>query len=357
MDVSPKHQLLPQALAVAGFDGALVGAMAVSPPNARRRMDLAARRTAGGVALGLHRHRSHDIIDLQTCRVLHPDLVALFGPLREVLNRLELLKRTGSVIANRVDNGVDLLLRTDGAPSHQDRTRLAALAEANGVVRVSHALGAGAAETVAGLRTPVVTLSGVAVKVAPGAFLQATADGEAGIVAAVVAGLPGGITRRSRIAELYAGVGTLTFALAAHARVDAFEGDAAAVAALAGGCRGAGLVGRVTPAVRDLVRQPLMAKELGPYAVVVLDPPASGAAVQVREIAQAGVRRVIYVSCEPQSLGRDAKVLRGAGYALVAATAVDQFIGATRVESVCVFEMGKMEQAVKQLASVPLIQT
>jgi 23S rRNA (uracil1939-C5)-methyltransferase len=269
--------------------------------------------------------------------VLHPDLVALFGPLREVLNRLELLKSTGSVIANRVDNGVDLLLRTDGAPSHQDRTRLAALAEAHGVVRVSHALGAGAAETLAGLQTPTVTLSGVAVKVAPGAFLQATADGEAGIVAAVVAGLPGGITRRSRLAELYAGVGTLTFALAPHARVDAFEGDAAALEALAGACKGAGLIGRVTPALRDLVRQPLMAKELAAYAAVVLDPPAAGAAVQIGEIARAGVGRVIYVSCEPLSLARDAAVLRAAGYRLLAATAVDQFIGASRVESVSVF--------------------
>ncbi len=339
MDVSPKHERLPEALAGAGFGGGLGGAMAVSPPNSRRRMDLAVRRTASGVELGLHRHRSHDIVDLHTCRVLHPDLVALFAPVREVLNRLELLKRAGSVIANRLDNGVDLLLRTDAAPSHQDRARLAALAQAQGIARVSHAVGAGRPETLAGLRTPQILLSGVAVAPPPGAFLQATAEGEAAIVAAVVAGLPGKLTRKSRIAELYAGVGTLTFALAPHARVDAFEGDAAALEALAGACKGAGLIGRVTPALRDLVRQPLMAKELAAYAAVVLDPPAAGAAVQIGEIARAGVERVIYVSCEPLSLARDAVVLRGAGYRLLAATAVDQFIGASRVESVCVFEI------------------
>jgi 23S rRNA (uracil1939-C5)-methyltransferase len=338
VDVSPKHERLPEALAAAGYGGAVVGAMAVSPPNARRRMDLAARRTASGVELGLHRHRSHDIIDLQTCRVLHPDLVALFAPLRAVLNRLELLKRGGSAIANRLDNGVDLLLRTDAAPSHQDRTRLAALAQAHGIARVAHAVGAGKPETLAGLRMPRIVLSGVAVAPPPGAFLQATADGETAIVAAVVAGLPGNLTRRSRIAELYAGIGTLTFALAPHRRVDAFEGDAEALEALRGACRVSGLIGRVTPGLRDLVRQPLMRKELAGYAVVVLDPPAAGAAVQIVEIACAGMERVIYVSCEPQSLARDAHVLRAAGYRLLAATAVDQFIGASRVESVCVFD-------------------
>jgi 23S rRNA (uracil1939-C5)-methyltransferase len=337
VDVSPKDDRLPQALTAAGFGATVVQAIAVSPPNTRRRMDLAARRTASGVQLGLHRHRSHDIVDLHVCYVLHPDLVALFDPLRGLLNRLELLRRDGSVVANRLDNGVDLLLRTDRAASAQDRTRLAEFAAAHGVARVSHAVGNALPETLAALRAPCIRLSGVLVLPPPGAFLQATAGGEAAIVGAVLAGLPAKLARRDRIAELYAGCGTLSYALERHARVDAFEGDPAALAALDRACRDAGLGGRIVPVLRDLVRQPLMARELAPYAVVVLDPPAQGALAQIAEVVQAGVKRVIYVSCDPQSLARDAAVLRGAGYDLVAATPVDQFIGSPRVESICVF--------------------
>jgi 23S rRNA (uracil1939-C5)-methyltransferase len=340
-DLAAKDDLLPEALRAAGFADADVGEMLVCPPGARRRMDFALRRTADGVALGLHRRRSHDIVDLHQCAVLLPELVALFDPLRTVLNRLNLLGSTGAAIANRLDDGVDLLLRSDRAASRHDRTLLAEFARDHGLLRISHAIGAGTPETIAGLRPAVARFADVPVLVPPGAFLQATAEGEAAIVAAVLAGLPEKLGRRDRIAELYAGCGTLSFALAQHARVDAYEGDLSAFAALDQAVRASGVVGRLTVAQRDLVRQPLIARDLAPYVAVVLDPPAAGAALQMPYIVQAGVPRVIYVSCDPRSLGRDAAFLHSAGYRLIAATAVDQFIGTERVESICVFDRKK----------------
>ena len=92
---------------------------------------------------------------------------------------------------------------------------------------------------------------------------------------------------------------------------------------------------------RDLTRQPLAAKELAPYAAVVLDPPHGGAAVQIEQIAAAGVKRVVYVSCNPSTLGRDAAVLKTAGYALLSTTPIDQFLWSARIESVSVFHKGK----------------
>ena len=92
---------------------------------------------------------------------------------------------------------------------------------------------------------------------------------------------------------------------------------------------------------RDLTRQPLAAKELGPYAAVVLDPPHGGAAVQIEQIAAAGVKRVVYVSCNPSTLGRDAAMLKLAGYSLLSTTPIDQFLWSARIESVSVFQKGK----------------
>ncbi|MBU6499198.1 MAG: RsmD family RNA methyltransferase, partial [Rhodospirillales bacterium] len=139
------------------------------------------------------------------------------------------------------------------------------------------------------------------------------------------------------IGELYAGSGTLSFALAAHARVIAYEGDATACAALRAGVNAARLAGRITAHQRDLTRQPLTAKELAPFAAVVLDPPHAGAAAQLPTLAASGVRRIIYVSCNPAALARDGAVLRGAGYRLLAASPIDQFLWSARLESVCVF--------------------
>ena len=70
---------------------------------------------------------------------------------------------------------------------------------------------------------------------------------------------------------------------------------------------------------------------------MVLDPPHGGAVTQAALIAASGVARIIYVSCNPATLGRDAKLFRDAGYKLLAATPIDQFLWSPRLESVTVF--------------------
>jgi 23S rRNA (uracil1939-C5)-methyltransferase len=181
-------------------------------------------------------------------------------------------------------------------------------------------------------------MSGSEVRPPPGVFLQATTEGEAAIIAAVLGGLPAKLSPRTRIAELYAGCGTVTFALAQRARITAFEGDAASVAALKDGVNRAGLGGRIEASQRDLARQPLSAKELSGFTAVVLDPPHAGAAAQVAQVVASAVPTVIYVSCNPSTLSRDAKALHDSGYTLTAATAIDQFLWSARLESVCVFQ-------------------
>jgi 23S rRNA (uracil1939-C5)-methyltransferase len=335
-----KRGLLTAALARAGFPDAPVAATIPTPPHSRRRMDLAIRRQGPALLLGFHQ-RKGAIVDLDACPVLHPRLAALIPALRQLLRRLRALKREGSAVVNLLDNGPDILLRLDAVPDLSDRSMLAGFAEAEGAPRISVALGNAAPEPAAQRLTPVATLGGVPVTPAPGAFLQATASAEAAITDAVIAGLPPKRTARWQAAELYAGSGTLTFALARHMRVAAFEGDAAAHAALTAAANAAGLRGPVETARRDLTRQPLMAKELASYKVVVLDPPFDGAAVQIAQIALARPPRVIYVSCNPAALARDAAALHKAGYRILAATPIDQFLWSARLESVVVFALGK----------------
>lgn len=332
-----KSALLADALARAGFDNAALAPLVRTVPASRRRMDLAIRRIPGGVILGLHAPRSTEVIDIGDCPVLAPALSALIPPLRALLRRLSSPRREGSAVVNLLDSGPDLLLRLDGPPNTPDRTRLADFARAHGLPRISVQVGNGPVEPAAGLRPAETRMAGVTVIPPPGGFLQASAAGEAAIVAAVLAGLPDKLAARARVADLYAGSGTLSFALAARARVAAYEGDAAAIAALRAAANRAVMAGRVEGFARDLVRQPLAEAELSGFAAVVLDPPHGGAEAQVARIAASTVKRVIYVSCNPIALARDAAILRGAGFRLLAATPIDQFLWSARLESVCVF--------------------
>jgi 23S rRNA (uracil1939-C5)-methyltransferase len=233
-----------------------------------------------------------------------------------------------------------MLLRTDAALTLEDRIALTDFARKYGLPRVSQVRSNGTPETIGMLRPPTTSFSGIAVRPPPGAFLQATAEGERAIIQAVLGGMPAKITSKTRVAELYSGCGTLTFALAGMLRVAAFEGDPATLAALRQAINQGGMAGRVEAFQRDLARQPLSAKELGAFAAVVLDPPHGGAAAQIGQIAAAVVPTMVYVSCNPATLARDARVLHGAGYKLAAVTAIDQFLWSARLESVSVFCRG-----------------
>ncbi|HSU04390.1 MAG TPA: class I SAM-dependent RNA methyltransferase [Acetobacteraceae bacterium] len=332
-----KAGLLHDALRRAGYSDVPISAVVSTPAHARRRMDLGIRRVGRTVIAGLHRRRDMQVVEIETCDVLRPELVTLIGPLRGVLSGIAGLRAKGSVVVNLLDSGSDLLLRTDGSLNLHDREQLIAFARAHDLPRVSWAGNGGEPEPVCILRPATTVLSGVTVSPPPGAFLQASGEGEAAIIAAVLAGLPERLPSRARIAELFAGCGTLSFALARHARVAAWEGDRAATAALRSASHSAGLAGRIEVRERDLARQPVAAAELAGFAAVVLDPPHAGAAAQIGAIAASGCPRVIYVSCNPAALARDARTLHAAGYHVLGATPIDQFLWSARVESVVVF--------------------
>src|ERR1700712_5480516 len=109
-----KSNQVRQALSRAGFADIPLAPMARTPPGGRRRMDLAVLRDGTGVHVGLHRRRDRTIIDIEVCLVLEPPLVALIAALRRVLPGIAGLRRSGSAVVNRLDTGIDLLLRTDG---------------------------------------------------------------------------------------------------------------------------------------------------------------------------------------------------------------------------------------------------
>jgi 23S rRNA (uracil1939-C5)-methyltransferase len=335
-----KTGLLSYALKQAGFATPDPLPFVRGLPGERRRIDFAIRRVAGRIVLGLHEQRSAEVIDLTDCLVLHPILMALMVPLRALLQSLRAIQREGSLVINLLESGPDMLLRTDAALTLEDRIALTDFANQHGLPRVSRVGANDTPETIGLLRPPVTSMSGVSVRPPPGVFLQATAEGERAIIEAVLAGMPKKITSKTRVAELYAGCGTLTFALAKAVRVAAYEGDTATVGALKQAVNLSGMPGRIETFQRDLARQPLSVKELGAFAAVVLDPPHSGASAQIGQIAAAGVATVVYVSCNPATLSRDARLLASAGYKLAQVTAIDQFLWTARLESVCVFRRG-----------------
>lgn len=320
------------ALRRAGIDPTVVAPLRTVPPS-RRRARLGMSRSPDPRApalIGFRAHFRHSLVDLRECPVLEPALLALVGPLRRVAPAVLVPGGNAEAMLTRCDSGLDLLIECADPPSLSALEALAGFAEEHDLARIVWRCGRGDIPVVE--RRPVrVMFAGVPVPFPPGGFLQASAAAEAVLVEEVVASIGG----RSPVLDLYAGLGTFTFALAQTTTIlHAVEGDAAAVAALAKA--GSGFP-RVTVERRDLDRDPLSGAELDGYLAAVFDPPRGGAIRQAVALAKSDIATVVAVSCNPATFARDAGRLVAGGFRLERIAPVDQFVWTPHLELVATF--------------------
>ncbi len=295
-----------------------------SPWAWRTRARLAWEARGGAVSLGFRARRSHGVVATLSCPVLDPTLEAALRPLT---SRLALVARRGEV---------SLALGAGGAPVasvHPDRSLGPGAYEAcAGLVSDGFA---GVALWVEGASVPAVTgdprprvsgPDGAPLALGVDGFAQANASLNTALAEAVVRLCP---AENRRVLELYAGAGNFTVLLAKKAAsVTAVEGDAYAAAAMR-----ENLAARAITNVS--VRADAAERCVDARAdVVVLDPPRTGAREVVEALAKrADIRAVVYVSCDPATLGRDLATLR-ARYAVTAIEAFEMFPQTAHVETV-----------------------
>jgi len=326
-----KVDVVRTALAAQGLE-APMRPIQTSPEQSRRRATIAVRRTKKGTLAGFHGRASDTITEIPDCHLLDPALIAAI-PVAEALallggSRKGVLAVTLTLSAAGLDVSVKGGKPLDGPLE----LALAQATEQHGLARL-----AWDGEVIAMRQAPVQKFGPAQVTPPPGAFLQATKDGEQALTQAV----PKITKGAKRIADLFAGCGTFSLPLAQQAEVHAVEGESEMVQALDHGWRRAQGLKQVTTEARDLFRRPLMPDELKPYDAVVLDPPRAGAEAQVAELAQAKPQVIAYVSCNPVSFARDARQLVNAGYTLEWIQVVDQFRWSSHTELAACFRLPK----------------
>jgi 23S rRNA (uracil1939-C5)-methyltransferase len=295
--------------------------------GSRRRAVLTARHeTSGSVALGYHRRKSTDLIDIEECPILEPAIVARLEALRSVAAALPSRDIRFTVLLTRT--GLDVSINHDARRLGPDATaRLCEIAAAHRFARITVN-----GETVMERAAPVLSFSGVDVMPPPAVFVQAAETAELEISRLVV----DAVGRSKRVADLFCGVGTFTLPLARLSRVLAVDGDPAAMAALDAAARRTQGLKPIETKLRDLFREPLSARELKDFDAVAFDPPRAGAKAQAERLAQSRVPLVVAVSCDPGTLARDLRLLADGGYSIEAVTPIDQFLFSAHVEVVAV---------------------
>lgn len=321
-----KQSVVEQALEGQGLQ-APFRPVVTSPAQSRRRAALSGRRTKAGVTLGFHMRGSEQVIPVPGCLLLDPKLKEVFPALEAMVLAGASRKGELSLTVITTLTGPDVSV-TGGKPLDAElRQDLGAIAEAHGITRLTWD-----GETAALRSSPLVGLGRARVPLPPGAFLQATPQGEAALLAAVKEA----IGPAKSIVDLFAGCGTFSLPLAESAEVHAVEGLQSLTSALQTGARTTPGLRPVTVETRDLFRRPLMPDELR-FEAAVIDPPRAGAEAQVAELAKAKLPVIAMVSCNPVTFARDARTLVEAGYAIDWVQVVDQFRWSTHVELVARF--------------------
>lgn len=320
-----KRDLVVTPLRQAGIDIAVAPLMDAHG-DGRRRVVFHARRGGHGVLqVGYSAARAHHIVPIDRCPILATGLDGALKAAWTIAELLDVARKPLDIQFTATDQGLDVDVRGSGALTATTMATLAGVAQRYNFARLTRH-----GELIAQMRTPSLRMGGTIVPLPPGAFLQATAQGEA-VLSRLVAGF---CTGADQIADLFAGVGTFALRLAAHARVFAFDDDAPAIAALERAATGAGGLKPLHAERRNLFKAPLSAAEFSGFDAVVFDPPRQGAQAQSREIAASRVPTVVAVSCSPATFARDIRHLLDGGYRLLSVIPIDQFRYSAHVEIV-----------------------
>lgn len=298
----------------------------------------------GGMLVGFRERKSSYIADLTRCEVLPPHVSALLPALHELIGGLSIPDRIPQIeLAIGDDDVTVLVFRHLEALGKADHARLIAFADAHGVQVWLQPKGPESIRRLHPKDAPGLSYSlpefGVKLDFRPTDFTQVNVRTNQILMRRamqLLAPQPG-----ERIADLFCGLGNFSLPIArSGARVVGVEGSDALVERAAANARSNGLAAHAEFHAANLFEAtPDSLAALGRFDKMLLDPPRDGAIAVVKALGNDAPRRIVYVSCNPATLARDAAVLvREKGYVLRGAGIANLFPHTSHVESIALFE-------------------
>ena len=329
------RETMSRALTV---DDSVFAPIVASPQSLgyRCRAQFKCRMTDGGFVAGFYRSGSHYVVDIDACPLLAPDLNRLFAALKPLFSSYSLAHRVPQLDVS-VDDAGQLALIVHFLD--EDHTSLALLLEPIArevpcAVYAQKGRKESLVELFAGPPQAIRPFSDMALRFPPGGFVQVNLDQNRRLVADVLAQVPPG----SRVLDLYCGIGNFSLPIATvSTSVLGIEGYAPAIEMARENARRLGIDN--AEFITDDAAAGLLSVQPGQYDIVLLDPPRSGAYDVARRLVELQPSTILYVSCDPMTLGRDLQKLCNNGYRPVALRAYDMFPQTAHIEGLAILEL------------------
>ncbi|WP_319783327.1 23S rRNA (uracil(1939)-C(5))-methyltransferase RlmD [Oceanisphaera sp. IT1-181] len=302
----------------------------------RRVARLSIRLQGKGVALGFRRSQSHQLVEIEHCGVLRPQLSALIAPLRALLNALKATKQLGHIELYDASEGVAVLLRHTASLSAHDLELLVSFAQSRNL-----ALFLQDDNNRRPLHVPFslyYQIDNIKLSFTPGDFIQINGPLNGQLVVKAQDWLAP--TPNHAVLDLFCGVGnfSLPLASAGHA-VIGVEGVMEMVEQARGNAEDNGLDQAQfyrADLAADFTQEPWAQQG---FERVLLDPGRAGAEQVMPYLCELAPERLLYVSCNPVTLARDSLPLLAAGYRLTRLCLIDMFPHTVHCEAMALFEL------------------
>jgi 23S rRNA (uracil1939-C5)-methyltransferase len=305
----------------------------------RRRARLSARHvlSRGGALVGFRERRSTHVADMRECHVLPQELSQLIPELRNLVEKLSLRERLPQIEIAAGDNATALVFRHLQPLTEDDKALLKEFSETHGMHVWLQPGGPESAHPFHPAQSELyyeLPEFGLRIHFRPTEFTQVNFAMNRVLVSRSLRLLdpqPG-----ERVADLFCGLGNFSLPLATRgAQVVGFEGNRELVERARQNAAANGLVAQFE--VMNLFSSSILS--FGPFDKLLLDPPREGAVEIVKGLPAEWPRRIVYVSCDPATLARDAGILAHTkGFRLAAAGVVNMFPHTAHVESIASFE-------------------
>lgn len=308
------------------------------PFGCRRKANLKVLKKNDHIYLGFHRFHSHQIINIEECPAILKNLSKLIKPLKQLCNLILTNSQKAEIYLSQAVNGAHISIVTASyvpLTSFQLK-KLAEFAADNQIIQIIFE-NEKSKEVVYHQSLPVVEFDDKKVDIEANSFLQTSTYSDV-IFKDLILNFftqTKEITNKT-VVDLFCGRGTFTLALTKYFKVSGFESDSTATAALGRSIKAYNLTADINE--RDLFVSPLLEKELNKFDYVVINPPRVGAKAQCQELAKSNIKKIAYISCNPQSFIKDMRILIHGGYSLIEVTPVDQFPMTAHLELVATFQ-------------------
>ncbi len=314
----------------------------------RARLSVRLVMKKGGALVGFHERKSSYVADMRQCEILAPHVSALLLPLRELVTSLSISKALPQIEVAVGESLTALVLRILEPLTAADEAVLRAFADRHGVVFYLQPKGPATAYRFYPTDGPRLSYLlpdfGIEHFFSPTEFTQVNNDINRVLVRRALALLDP--QAGERVADMFCGLGNFTLPIArSGARVVGIEGSADLVRRAAENAAANGLARQVEYAVANLFEAtPETLAALGHFDRMLIDPPREGAVELAKAIGEDAPHRIVYVSCNPATLARDAAILVShKGYRLRGAGVVNMFPNTSHVESIALFERSGVE--------------